>query len=255
MEIFLNFFIIFVLGAAVGSFLNVVILRLPEPGESIVYPPSHCPKCKKLLRWYDNIPILSYFFLKGKCRNCLRPISWQYPAVELLAAVLALMLWVFYPWHIFIIRYIFVCLLLVVIWIDIRHQIIPDLITIPGILFGLCLAFLDPVLYWLDSALGIIIGGGIFYLVALSYYLLTKRQGMGGGDIKFVAMIGAFLGWQSLPFVIFASSLMGSLVGLVAMVRQKKGGRTVVPYGPFLASAALLYIFFEKQIIFFLWAF
>lgn len=249
----LDFIIIFVFGAVIGSFLNVVILRLPESDESIVHPSSHCPGCKEPLKWYDNIPLLSYFFLRGKCRKCGQNISWQYPVVELLSAVLALTLWIFYPWHIFVIRYIFVCALLVIIWIDIRYQIVPDLITIPGILLGFCLAFLNPVLYWFDSALGIVMGGGIFYLVALCYYLLTKRQGMGGGDIKFMAMIGAFLGWQSLPFVIFASSLMGSLVGLVAMAKQKKGGQTVIPYGPFLAVAALMYIFFEKQIIYFLW--
>ncbi len=254
METFLPYFFVFVFGSVIGSFLNVVILRLPERDQSIIVPPSHCPVCKEQLRWYDNVPLLSYLFLTGKCRRCRSPISWQYPVVELLAAVLAVVLWMYYPWYIFIIRYIFVCSLLVIIWIDIRYQIVPDLITIPGTLIGFCLAFLNPILYWFDSALGIIIGGGIFYLVALIYYLVTKRQGMGGGDIKFMAMIGAFLGWQSLPFVIFASSLIGSLVGLVAMAKQRKGGQTVIPYGPFLALAALLYIFFEKQIIFFLWA-
>lgn len=245
---------VFIFGAVIGSFLNVVILRLPESGQSIVYPASHCPGCKEALRWYDNIPILSYIFLRGRCRSCQQHVSWQYPVVEMLAAVLAVMLWFFYPWQIFLIRYIFACALLVIIWIDIRHQIVPDLITIPGIVLGFCLAFFNPILYWYDSALGIILGGGVLYLVALFYYLLTKRQGMGGGDIKFLAMIGSFLGWQSLPFVVFVSSLMGSLVGLFAMAKQKKGGQTVIPYGPFLAVAALLYIFFEKQILFLLWA-
>lgn len=254
MAIFSTSFIIFIFGAVIGSFLNVVILRLPESGQSIVHPPSHCPECKEALKWYDNIPILSYVFLRGRCRSCRQPVSWQYPVVEMLSAVLAVMLWFFYPWQIFITRYIFACALLVIIWIDIRHQIVPDLITIPGIVIGFCLVFFNPILSWYDSALGIILGGGLLYLVALVYYLLTKRQGMGGGDIKFLAMIGAFLGWQSLPFVIFASSLMGTLVGLFAMAKQKKGGQTVIPYGPFLAVAALLYIFFEKQILFLLWA-
>jgi len=239
-------------GAIVGSFLNVVILRLPDPGQSIVFPASHCPKCSSPLSWYENIPIISYIFLRGKCGHCKVPISLQYPLVELTMALLAAAL--FYTFNLSIATagyFLFSAALLVIIVIDIHHQIIPDVISLPGIICGVLFAFVSPTLTWQSSLIGLLIGGGVLYAIALSYFLLRKMDGMGGGDIKLLAMIGAWLGWQSLPFVIFASSFSGSLVGLIAMLYQKKGGRTRIPFGPFLSIAALFYLFFKEQILYF----
>ena len=241
--------LVMLFGAVVGSFLNVVILRLPNPGESIVFPASRCPQCHTPIRWYDNIPIISYILLRRKCRHCGAPISWQYPLVELAMLLLAAaLLQKFGPTLAFFIYFVFCAALLVIIFIDLHHQIIPDVISLPGIAIGFGAAFINPWVTWQESGLGLALGGGALYLVAAGYYLLTKREGMGGGDIKLLAMIGAFLGWQCLPFVIFCSSLLGSLVGIGAMVHQKKGGKTVIPYGPFLSLAALLYLFFQEEI-------
>jgi leader peptidase (prepilin peptidase)/N-methyltransferase len=245
----LHLIISLLLGAIVGSFLNVVIIRLPRPGASIVFPASHCPGCQTQLRWYDNIPILSFIFLRGKCRSCRMAISWQYPLVELAMALLAVALLHRFSFTLlFGIYFIFCAALLAVIFIDFHHQIIPDVISLPGILAGFALSFINPATSWQSSALGILLGGGILYAIAASYFLFTKREGMGGGDIKLLAMIGAFLGWQSLPFVIFGSSVLGSVVGIGAMLKQKKGGKTVIPYGPFLSIAAILYLYYEQEI-------
>jgi len=238
-------------GGVVGSFLNVVILRLPA-GASIAYPASHCPVCKTPIRWYDNIPVFSYLVLQGRCRSCRMSISLQYPLVELCMALLSLALYTrFGPSFEFFFYFLFLAALLAVIFIDIHHQIIPDVISLPGIVIGFAGSFINAQVTWQESGIGLLVGGGILYAVALGYYLLTRREGMGGGDIKFLAMIGAFLGWQSLPFVIFISALLGTIVGIGAMVKQKKGGRTVIPYGPFLAVAAYLYLFFRSEIIYF----
>ncbi len=237
-------------GAVVGSFLNVVILRLPEEGGSVVFPASHCPRCGYMLHWYDNIPILSYLMLRGKCRSCRQAISLQYPAVELAMAVLAaLLMRQFGPGFDFFYYFVFVEALLVIIFIDFHHQIIPDIISLPGIVLGFAGSLLSEQVSWQQSALGILCGGGILYAVALGYYLLKKQEGMGGGDIKFLAMIGAFLGWQSLPFVILCSATLGSVIGIAAMVHQKKGGQTRIPYGPFLAVAAAVFLFLQEPIM------
>jgi leader peptidase (prepilin peptidase)/N-methyltransferase len=238
-----------ILGAIFGSFLNVVILRLPREDSSIVFPASHCPGCLAPLNWYENSPLLSFIVLRARCRHCGMKISWQYPLVETAMALLSLALFLhFGPTWLFGIYFLFCAALLAIFVIDLQHQIIPDLISLPGIVLGFAAAFVNPLVTWQSSLLGILAGGGILYLVAAGYYLFTKREGMGGGDIKLLAMIGAFLGWQSLLFVIFSSSILGSLVGIGAMVKQKKGGKTVIPYGPFLALAAVLYLFFQVEI-------
>lgn len=243
---------IFALGAVVGSFLNVVISRLPG-GDSIIFPASRCPKCTASIRWYDNIPIISFILLHRRCRNCHALIAWQYPAVEALMGFMAVALFTeFLLSFPFIIYFVFAAALLAVIFIDFSHQIIPDAITLPGIVLGFVFSFANPLVSWQDSGLGILFGGGSLYLVALGYFLLTRREGMGGGDIKFLGMLGAFLGWQSLPFVLFASSLFGTIIGIGAMVKQKKGGKTVIPYGPFLAMAALFFLFFRERIFFYM---
>jgi leader peptidase (prepilin peptidase)/N-methyltransferase len=237
-------------GAIVGSFLNVVILRLPHPEESIVFPASHCPKCQAGLRWYENIPLLSYVFLGGRCSHCRCRISLQYPSVE--AAMALLSTAVVYRFGFTITGggfFLFSAALLVIIFIDLQHQIIPDMISLPGIMAGFILSFFSPLISWLDSLIGILCGGGILYGIALLYFFLRKQEGMGGGDIKLLAMIGAFLGWQALPFVIFASSLSGALVGILVMVIERQEGlSTRIPFGPFLSLAALMYMLFSQDI-------
>ncbi len=232
-----------------GSFLNVVILRLPNEKESIVFPASHCPICLAELHWYENIPILSFLVLRAKCSHCSAKISCQYPLVELSMGLLSAALVHRFGLTITTAGYFLFCAaLLAIIWIDIYHQIIPDVISLPGIVIGFLFSIITPVLHWKASMIGILAGGGILYAIALLYFVLRKVDGMGGGDIKLLAMIGAFLGWQSLPFVIFASSLSGSIVGLLAMIKQKKGGQTRIPFGPFLSLAALAYLFFTDKV-------
>jgi leader peptidase (prepilin peptidase)/N-methyltransferase len=239
-------------GAVVGSFLNVVILRLPDPGQSIVFPASHCPQCRAPLHWYENIPLLSYIFLRGRCGHCQSAISVQYPLVELAMALLTAALV-----HRFQLSaatggyFLFSAALLVIIFIDIRHQIIPDAISLPGIVLGFLCSLVGGTLSWQSSLVGLLVGGGVLYAVAFLYALLRKIDGMGGGDIKLLAMIGAWLGWQSLPFVIFASSTTGAIVGIIAMRSQKKGGQTRIPFGPFLSLAALVYMFYSDKILVF----
>jgi len=236
-------------GAVVGSFLNVVILRLPNEEASIVFPGSHCPQCQAPLHWYDNIPVLSYLVLGGRCRACRGRISSQYPLVEMaMAALSALLFQRFGPSFEFGLYFLFFATLLVIIFIDIHHQIIPDSISLPGILIGFAASFGNDLVSWQQSGLGILCGGGLLYAVAYGYYAITGREGMGGGDIKLLAMIGAFLGWQSLLFVVFSSSLTGSLVGVVAMVKLGKRGQTRIPYGPFLALGAISYLLCQRQI-------
>ena len=238
-----------VFGAVVGSFLNVVILRLPKDDESISFPGSHCPKCKQPLHWYENIPIFSYVALRGKCRTCKVAISWQYPLVELSMACLAALLYQRFTFSFeFVFYFVFFAALLVIIFIDIHHQIIPDRISLPGVLIGFAGSFCNGIVTWQQSALGILLGGGLLYAVAYGYHVITNREGMGGGDIKLLAMIGAFLGWQSLLYVVFSSSLVGSVVGIAAMVKQRKGGQTRIPYGPFLAIGAISYLLLSRQI-------
>jgi leader peptidase (prepilin peptidase)/N-methyltransferase len=236
----------FIVGAAIGSFLNVCIWRLPQE-KSIVFPASHCPHCGHAIRYADNIPILSYLILKGKCRDCGGRISMQYPVVEAIAAVLSLVLYLKYglSWQ-YPAAFAFVCALIVIAFIDLEHQIIPDVITLPGIPIGLILAVLIMGVPLLDAVLGIVIGGGFLYLVAVVYQFLTKREGMGGGDIKLLAMMGAFLGWKSLFFIIFISSLLGAVVGVAVLVAQRKGFRAAIPYGPFLSAAAVAYLFWGE---------
>ena len=245
----LVFVIAAVFGAIIGSFLNVVILRLPNEGESIIYPASHCPQCSAELSWYENIPLLSYLIQLGRCRHCKIHISFQYPLVESLMAVLSCALLYSFGFNLTALGYfLFAASLVVIIFIDIAHQIIPDSISLPGIVIGFLFSLVTPNLSWQDSLLGILCGGGVLYAVAYLYLVLRKKDGMGGGDIKLLAMLGAFLGWQSLPFILLASSLTGSIFGILTLVLSKKDAATRIPFGPFLSGAALWYLFFSKQI-------
>ena len=242
-------FWVFVMGAALGSFLNVCIVRLPE-GASLVKPGSHCTQCQSPIRFYDNIPLLSYLILRGKCRQCKARISPRYFAVEGLSALIAVALFRTFGLSLeFVIYFIFFSALLVVIFIDLATLTIPDIITLPGIVMGVAASFLLPRITWLQSLLGLLAGGGVLYLVAKGYQVLRKREGMGGGDIKLLAMIGAFLGLPGVIYTLFASSLAGSLAGVLLMLRDKSGRGTRIPFGPFLALAAMSYVFWGQTII------
>lgn len=230
-------------GAVVGSFLNVLIFRIPE-GQSIVLPSSHCPKCGHAIRVYDNIPIISYLILRGKCRDCREKISVQYPIVEAITALLSLLLFLKFGLSLkYVSSFIFTCALITITFIDLRHQIIPDVISLPGIpVFFFLAVFFMNLTVW-ESILGILIGGGCLFTIAFLYEIITKREGMGGGDIKLLAMLGAFLGWKSLFFILFVSSLLGAVVGVSAMIIKGQDMKYAVPFGPFLSIAAVLYLF------------
>lgn len=243
---FMNIFA-FIFGAAIGSFLNVCIFRLPEK-KSIVKPSSQCPACHQFIRFYDNIPIISYFVLRGRCRNCQARISWRYPLVEFTMAMLSLLLFLKFGLSLnFLVFFIFTAVLIVITFIDLDHQIIPDILTLPGIpLFFLAAVFLVKV-PWKDALTGLIIGGGVLFAIAFVYELITKREGMGGGDIKLLAMIGGFFGWKSLIFVLLFSSFSGAVVGIAAMMINKQDMKYAVPFGPFLSAAAVAYIFWGNS--------
>jgi leader peptidase (prepilin peptidase) / N-methyltransferase len=243
----------FVFGAAVGSFLNVCIFRLPLK-TSIIKPASRCPHCLVPLHYYDNIPLISFIILRGKCRNCGGKISWRYPLVELLTALLSVMLFVqFGPTVQFLTYFVFFAVLIVITFIDLDHQIIPDILSLPGIpIFFLASVFLIG-LPWKDALFGVLIGGGVLLAIALSYELITKREGMGGGDIKLLAMIGGFLGWKSLLFILLFSSLFGAIVGFTLIIVKNQDMKYAVPFGPFLAVAVVVYVFWGKGITNFLY--
>lgn len=233
----------FLLGAIFGSFGNVVIYRLPKD-ESVVKPRSYCYGCKSPIKWYDNIPILSWFFLKGKCRKCGAKFSFRYPLVELIMGVLFALSYHYAGLSWTLLEYlIFVFGLVVCTFIDIDHMILPDEFTLSGIVIGLLGAALNPQREFLDALLGMLMGGGFLWGMAYVYYLLTKQEGMGGGDIKLLAWIGAILGWKAIPFVIMSSAIIGSVVGLIIARKQKAGLKTVIPFGPYLALGAVLYLF------------
>ncbi len=233
----------FIFGAAVGSFLNVCIYRLPEK-MSIIKPLSCCPHCKKPISFYDNIPIVSFFILKGKCRDCGGKISWRYPLVELITGILALLLFLKFGLSLkFLAAFVFTAALIVVTFIDLDHQIIPDIITLPGIPIFLLAGIFIMKVPWLEAVIGVLIGGGVLFAIAFVYEAITKREGMGGGDIKLLGMIGGFFGWKSLVFILLFSSFAGAVVGVAAMLINKQDMKYAVPFGPFLAAAAVAYIF------------
>jgi leader peptidase (prepilin peptidase) / N-methyltransferase len=242
---------VFAFGACVGSFLNVCIYRLPL-NESVVSPPSHCRACKTELSWYQNIPLLGYLVQRGQCGTCGAKFSLRYFVVELLTGLLAVAVaWQFGPSLTTLGYFAFAAALVVITFIDLDHQIIPDVISLPGVLAGLLFSLLSPVptLTLWTSFIGALVGGGVLLAVALGYQLLTGREGMGGGDVKLLAMIGAFLGWQAIPFTIFIASFFGSIVGVTAMIRSRADGKLALPFGPFLSFGALAYLFIGEQLI------
>ncbi|MGD9014883.1 MAG: prepilin peptidase [Candidatus Omnitrophota bacterium] len=258
--------LIFIFGSAIGSFLNVCIYRLPLE-QSIVKPRSFCPHCKKTIPWFDNIPLISYFILRGKCRFCKKTISFRYFLVEFITAAVFLL---FYNLHglgfDFVLYTFFVCLLIVATFVDIAHRIIPDEISLGGIVAGFLLSGikglnLSPFTFnyrpVLDSFLGIIIGGSIIYLTSkafdIIYFKLLKKgpidgetESMGGGDVKLLAMIGAFLGWKIALLTFFMAPMFGAVVGTVNLLIRKQH---TIPYGPFLSLAAFINLFLADTIL------
>jgi leader peptidase (prepilin peptidase)/N-methyltransferase len=236
----------FVVGACLGSFYNVVIHRLPR-GESLVRPGSHCPACGAPIAPHDNIPLLSYLALLGKCRHCRATISPRYPLVEALSGALALLLLRRFGLEPrFFIDFAFASALLVVTFIDLDTYTIPDILSLSGILVGFAISFFTPGLAWWDSLAGIVVGGGSFWLIAIVYSFLRHREGLGGGDVKLLAMIGAFTGVTGVVFTVLAASVTGLLAGLVVMWRSRQGLTAMIPFGPFLALGALGHLFWGK---------
>lgn len=244
----------FLLGLTLGSFLNVCIYRLPRR-QSVVVPRSYCPDCGRFIRWYDNVPVVSYLVLGGRCRTCKKPIPFRYPIVEILTALLSVLVYLkFGPtWG-----YVFYFLLLAaplvaVTFIDLSHQIIPDTISLPGIVAGMGATVVLSGLPWplalSQSLLGILAGGGSLFAISWLYEKLRHQEGIGGGDVKLAAMLGAFFGWKAIFVILFLASLLGSVIGVVLLLFRRHKAQPTIPFGPFLSAGALLYLFVGKQLI------
>lgn len=227
------------LALCVGSFLNVCIYRLPRGG-SLLAPPSRCTKCGKRLAWFDNIPLVSWLVLRARCRQCGEPISVQYPSVELVTALLAvLVVLVTPPGLLLASRLVFTALLIVLFVIDLELQLLPNNITLPGIAAGFLFSFIVPP-GPMASFAGILLGAGVLYGIAAAYYFLRREEGMGMGDVKMLAMIGAFLGWRAVLLTLVLSSFAGAVVGLALMSSKREGLKYALPFGTFLALAAFV---------------
>jgi leader peptidase (prepilin peptidase)/N-methyltransferase len=236
------------LGLVIGSFLNVCIHRLPQR-KSIVSPPSSCPGCGYALRWYDNIPVLSYMALRGRCRQCRAGISLRYPAVELITMLVFVAHYVVFGADIMLVpRLLFACALIVLFAIDLEHHLLLDVITLPGIVVGLAFSLMLPPGI-LSAAIGVLVGGGVLWLIGEAYYRYAGVEGMGGGDVKMLAMIGAFLGWKLAVLTLVFSSLAGSIVGLIVIASRRGGLKYALPYGTFLAIGALVASLFGDPIV------
>lgn len=234
-----------VFGLFVGSFLNVCIYRIPR-GLSIVWPGSFCPGCHLAIPAYDNVPLLGWLWLRGRCRRCARPISVRYPMVEAMAGLLAVGLFSLHgvSWTT-LIHFAFACALIVVTFIDFDFQIIPDRISLGGtVLFLLTSSLVLTEIGWKNALLGALFGSGLLFAVAFGYAKIAKREGLGGGDVKLLAMIGAFFGWRGVLPTLFVGALVGSVLGLALMALKKADRKTAIPFGPFLALGALTYLFF-----------
>ena len=231
--------IVLFLGLAIGSFLNVVIHRLPR-GESMISPGSRCPSCGYALRPLDNIPVVSYLMLRGQCRACRIRITARYPLVEIATAALFVLHYVVFGWTpLLAVRLLFASAMIALFAIDLEHHLLPDAITLPGIVLGLLAGLLLPPGFR-DAVTGMLLGGGVLWLIGEAYYRYSGEEGMGGGDVKMLAMIGAFLGWELVIVTLVFSSIAGSLTGLLLIVTRKGGLKYALPYGTFLAIAAVV---------------
>jgi leader peptidase (prepilin peptidase)/N-methyltransferase len=236
------------LGAIVGSFLNVCIHRLPL-GASIVWPSSACPHCKRELSWYENIPVVSYLVLRARCRTCKGPISIRYPFVEALTSAMFVAAWWYYgPGPLLASRLVFGCALIVLFAIDLEHHLLPNAITLPGIVVGLGFSlFAEP--GWIASLIGLAAGGGVLYLVALAYYHVRHEEGLGMGDPKMLAMVGAFLGWKLTLLTLMVGSLTGTVVGVSLIAAGKGTMKYALPFGCFLAVGAAISAVVGPQVL------
>lgn len=255
---FVTFFL-FLFGACIGSFLNVCIYRMPDEEKSIVSPGSYCPHCKTPLRWYDNLPIIGYAFLKGRCRTCREQISPRYIFVEVLVGYIFVQYFnVFGLSPQYIAAVYLTCSLLVATFVDFKWHIIPDEINFAGMIVGCVLAFFFPSLFgeerhlvaFMWAAVGLLVGGGSIYLTGVIGDFIFRKESMGGGDVKLMAMIGAFLGWKYVLLTFFLAPFFGSVIGIYAKYVQKK---EIIPYGPFLSCAALCALFAGDRILHSVW--
>jgi leader peptidase (prepilin peptidase)/N-methyltransferase len=248
--------LLFVLGAAVGSFLNVCISRLPK-GESILSPGSHCPKCGCGIKPYDNIPILSYILLRGRCRSCKQTIAFSYWIVEVLTAFLFLLLYrQFGLSYTLPLALLFTSIMIVVGFIDLRNKIIPNAITLPGIAVGLICSALQGSSMLYDAIWGVLLGGGGLLVVGGVGRWLFKKESMGAGDIKLAAMIGAFWGWKIVLATLLLSFLSGGIGGLLILLAERSvRGSRVIPFGPFIAASAVIALFYGRRMIDLYWAY
>ncbi|MBN1113755.1 MAG: prepilin peptidase [Oligoflexia bacterium] len=239
--------IIFFAGACWGSFLALVAYRLPKK-ISVVVPASFCGECNTKIRWYHNLPLFSYFMLKGKCSYCSTKIPFRYWLTEFAVALLFVLAFelLFVDIYTLIRTFLLISVMIPCILIDIEHRIIPDRFSIGLVIAGFILSLIDPMMAWHESAAGIVVGGGMLFVVAELYYRLTGREGLGGGDIKLLAGVGALLGWYPVLIVIFASSILGSVYGIIMMLVYRQGRQTAIPFGPFIGIASILYFFIAE---------
>jgi leader peptidase (prepilin peptidase)/N-methyltransferase len=234
-----------ILGLVIGSFLNVVIARLPER-RSLWAPGSACPGCGQPIAWYDNVPVISFFALRGRCRACAAPISWRYPLVEALTAALFALAWIMVGGRVvdFTIVAALLAALVAVTAIDVRYQIIPDAITLPGVLAGLATSLVSHRVSWLESVAGVLLGGALFVVV-----IVLSRGGMGGGDLKLGAMLGAFLGWKAVLVALFVSVVLGGATAVALLASGRLARKDAIPFGPFLAVGGALALFWGDALV------
>lgn len=231
--------VVAVYGACIGSFLNVCAYRLPL-GQSVVRPRSRCTTCGRTLSWFDNLPVVSWVVLGGRCRTCREPVSWMYPAVEVVTALVFLLTYLTYGFTLLAaVRVVFACALIVLFVTDLQHKILPNVITLPGIVVGFICSFILPP-GWVNSLIGLLVGGGVLFAIAEAYYRFRGQEGLGMGDVKLLAMIGAFLGWKLVLLTLVFASFTGSLAGGILIASGKGGMKYALPFGTFLTVGALL---------------
>ena len=261
---------VFAFGLIIGSFLNVCILRIPA-NKSIVMPASACPKCAAPIRPYDNVPVLSWLVLRGKCRNCKNPISGMYPLVELLTGLLFFACYRVFGFTFEAVKWAaFSAIVIVLVFTDLRERLLPDVVNFTGFGIGLALSFVTapvdgaalwlanrvfefpppgPVLSLVDALLGAAFGSGMLWLVSEVYFRLRGREGMGLGDVKMMLMAGAFLGVRRTLLAIFAGALLGSVIGVIFILARRKDSNYELPFGAFLGGASLLVVFFGTPVL------
>ncbi|WP_256997863.1 prepilin peptidase [Candidatus Pelagibacter communis] len=245
-----------IIGGLWGSFANVCIVRLPED-KGVVSGRSNCPKCKKQINWYDNIPIISYFILNGKCRKCKKPISFQYVVVELLSIVSFVTIYLIYGFSFTTLLLIILSLgFIIIFFIDLKHFIIPDVITFPLMALGFIKSFipnLDPLFpYYVLSLIGGVFGYGIIWGIIFFYKQVKKKEGMGLGDAKLLAVIGFWFGLDAVPFIIFLSSTIALISVSPDLIKKSKKMSTQIPFGPYIIAANLIFLLLEDQLKFFI---